>query len=210
MKIIVIGAHPDDYEVGMGGTIHKHVSEGDEVYGIVVTDGEGIGKPEVRKNEAKKAAEVLGIKKVFFLGFPDRKVEYNHDVISKIEDIINEIKPTRVYTHFNGDVHQDHRAISLSTLTAARKVKQLIFYESPTSQINFSPNFFVKFKDVTKKIEAIKAHSSVYDVSKRYFEINCIESVANFRGYQCNTEYAEAFKIFRYMEEEKGINENDS
>lgn len=71
LKIIVIGAHPDDYELGMAGTIMKHVEQGDEVHAIIATKGEVIGMGKQRKEEALKSSKFIGIKSTSFLNLPD-------------------------------------------------------------------------------------------------------------------------------------------
>jgi len=204
MKVLVIGAHPDDYEISIGGTILKHVSKGDEVYSIVATNGDMIGDPQIRKEEARKSADCLGIKKVWFFNLKDTRLNLEEELIYKIEQIILEIKPTRIYTPSPCDTHQDHRALSNATLSAGRKVKQILFYESPSSQTKFVPNFFIDIDTfLDKKIEAIKLHKSVFthDKSRSYLEVDAVKGGAFFRGYQSNLNHAESFEVFRFVED---------
>jgi len=203
MKVLIIGAHPDDYELGMGGTIAKHVKDSDEVYSIIVSDGEKIGSAEERKKEAKKSSEFLKIKKVYFLGLPDTKISEGSETIDKIEEIVNDINPDRVYTHSSFDTHQDHRNVSKATVSACRNVKHILFFESPSSENDFCPNFFVDISDYLQiKIDALNIYKSLEkNGSKRYLEIEAIKGGAYFRGYQAGLKYAEAFKVFRIIED---------
>jgi len=202
MKILVIGAHPDDYELGMSGTIMKHVAEGHEVHGIIATNGDVIGRGSERQNEAKITAKFLGLKSVTFLNMKDTKIEPNKEAIDKIEAHIKRVFPDRIYIHSVNDTHQDHRNLSRATLSAARNVKQILFYESPSSDINFVPNFFVNITNyIERKVECLRLFDSLLKLGdRRYLEIEAIKGGAFFRGYQCKVKYAEAFEVFRYLE----------
>lgn len=203
MRIIVIGAHPDDFELGMAGTIMKHVEAGDEVHAIIASAGEVIGLGEQRKKEAVNSSRFLGIKSTTFLNIPDTMITDGKPTIDKIERQIKRIMPDRIYTHSINDTHQDHRNLSRATLSAARRVKQVIFYESPSTDVHFEANFFVDIeKYIDKKIKCLLMFESLHKMGdRRYLEIDAIKGGAYFRGYQCNRKYAEAFKVFRYLED---------
>jgi LmbE family N-acetylglucosaminyl deacetylase len=207
IKIIVIGAHPDDYELGMAGAILKHVNNGDEVYGIVATNGAMLldrkAKKNVRVEEAKKSAKALGIKKMFYLGLKDTQVSSSHKTIKLIEEIVKKIRPQRIYTHSLNDTHQDHHNLSKAVIVGARKIKQVLFYESPSSDNKFSPTYFIELSEeaLNQKVEVMKLHKSLLNLKRRYLEIGAIKAGASFRGYQVNLNYAEGFEVFRYVEE---------
>jgi len=201
MKVLIVGAHPDDYEIGMAGTIKKHTSNRDEVYSIIMSKGGKIGHGEERAKESLVSAELLGIKKVFSLDFEDTNIPSGFEAIEKIEKIIKELRINRIYTHSIRDVHQDHRNTSRATLAAGRNVKQILFYESPSSDLDFRPTFFVEITDfLDDKLKVLAAYNSLKKVNKRYFEIEAIKSSASFRGYQSNVKFAESFEIFRFLE----------
>ena len=94
MNILIVGAHPDDYELGMAGTIRKHVSNKDNVFSIIMSNGEIIGDTEMRKKEAIKSANYLGIKKTYFLNFKDTRVPSGINAIKELEKIIVKTKST--------------------------------------------------------------------------------------------------------------------
>jgi len=201
VKILVVASHPDDYELGMAGAIKKHISEGDSVIAIIMSNGEAIGNTNVRKLEAIKSAKYLGIEKVYFLNFADTKIPSSIKSIRKIEEIIVKNKIDRIYTHSPRDTHQDHRNTCNAVLSAGRGIKQVLFFESPSSGVDFRPTFFVDISNyISNKIESLKIFKSLLKFKKRYLEIEAIQGGAHFRGYQCGLEYAESFEVFRFVE----------
>ena len=201
MKILIVGAHPDDYELGMAGTIKKHTHLGDEVYSVIMSNGEVIGNSKKRILEAKKSATFLGIKKIYFLNFKDTEISSGIESIQEIEKIIKEHKISRIYTHSLRDTHQDHRNTCMATLSAGRAVPQILFFESPSSDFNFSPTFFIDITSFFKyKIKSLKFYKSLFNLEKRYLEIEAIKSSSYFRGYQSNLKNAESFEVFKFIE----------
>jgi len=201
MKILAIGAHPDDIEYGCGGFLLKAKRSGDKIYLYVLTKGEKGGIPEVREKEQKKAAEYIGAEELFWGNFKDTDLPPLNILIPKIEEVIEKILPDEIYVNYIEDTHQDHRTLAYSVISAARYIKNVIYYEDYTS-INFEPNLFVDIEDVLEeKIKLLKFHKS--QVERKYpTGLDIIESVrdiANFRGFQGKVKYAEGFKAFRYL-----------
>jgi len=177
MKIVVISPHPDDDVIGLGGTIAKLASEGHEVISIYVTDGRGsidafnLGPDRLadrRKEEAKAAARILGIKKTIFLGFKDKGVNSNfsREVLKKLQEeilsIIHTEKPDRIYIPHPKDGHIAHRQISITVLEALRNDGyscDVLGYEvwTPIEK----PDTFVDITDVVNiKRKSIQAHKT--------------------------------------------------
>ncbi len=201
MNILVVGAHPDDYELGMGGTIKKYFTEGHNIISIIMSNGEAIGNTNERVKEAKKSAKFLGINTIYFLNFKDTKISSGIESIKKIEQIIKKHKIDRIYTHSLRDTHQDHRNTCLAVLSAGRNVEQILFFESPSSDLDFRPTFFIDISSYLKeKINSLKIYKSLLKLKKRYLEIKAIIDSASFRGYQSNLKYAECFEVFRFIE----------
>ena len=96
MKILAIGAHPDDVEYGCAGALIHHAQRGDEVYIMIVTDGAQGGDPETRRQEQLAAAKVVGARDVFFGGYPDTKFECHQESITAIESVIGQVNPDSV------------------------------------------------------------------------------------------------------------------
>ena len=201
MNILAVGAHPDDIEFGCGGTLLKYSAKGHHVFFLVLTKGNVGGDPTVRFKEQKDASFFLGAKDVFWGGFNDTELLDNRDTILKIEEVVRRVAPDVVFLNYYDDVHQDHRAAALAGMSATRYVKEVLFYEVPTTQ-HFEPDIFVDIMDILeKKLELLKLHSSQVDKT-RVENLTILESVkscANFRGYQGRVRFAEGFKALRVL-----------
>jgi len=204
VKVLAVGAHPDDIELGAGGTIARHVREGDEVHFLILTYGDKSGDKETRRREALESAKVLNVPFVTFAGIPDTMVTEGIETILKIEEVVKKIEPDRVYTHCIKDTHQDHRNAAYATFSATREVPEVLSFESPDIFPNFNPQYYVRTTDtIAQKIEALqKFHSQR---NKKYLEAEAIKGLAQFRGYQVGryrskVEYAEAFEVIRKIE----------
>ncbi len=203
-NILFIGAHPDDVELGCGGTIVKHLEKKDEVYVLVLSKGEnGNKRHHDRINETTKALCSVGVKKenINVLDIPDTRFDENRKrIFYEIEKAVLKNNILRVYTHTNREYHQDHITVYEETLRAARNVRDLLTYESNAHTFShFSPNLFIDIsKIIAKKIELIKKHYS--QRGKKYMEAKNIKSLAKVRGYQSRVgDYAEGFEIVRMV-----------
>lgn len=201
MNILALGAHPDDIEFGCGGTLIQYAQAGYDVSLLVVTDGKYGGDPEVRRREQEASLNLLGGKKLYFGGFEDTELQDSRQLILKIDEIIDLVKPQIVFLNYMDDVHQDHRALALAGISASRYIPEVIFYEVPTTQ-HFEPDIFVDIQNVLeKKLELLRAHASQLDKT-RVENLTIVESVvscAYFRGYQGRVKYAEGFKALRVL-----------
>jgi LmbE family N-acetylglucosaminyl deacetylase len=120
-------------------------------------------------------------------------------MVSEVEVLIRKICPDFIFVNCGNDTHQDHRSLSKATVSATRYVKNVLFYEVPTT-VNFSPLVFVDIKDtLNKKIDALMAHQS--QVMKTNIEglsiADVAKSTAVFRGIQGRVQYAEGFVPLR-------------
>lgn len=199
MNILAIGAHPDDIEIGCGGTLLKYKDKGFSVFLLVLTDGQFGASKEVRKQEQIRSSKILDANEVFWGGYSDTRFPLDRRSINTIEDVLRKINPQFIFVNYYDDTHQDHRYLAEATISATRYIKNVLFYEVPTTQ-NFSPNVFVDINDVLeKKISLLKAHES--QVMKTNIEDLSIaeiaKSSANFRGIQGRVKYAEGFRSLR-------------
>jgi len=188
-NLVCVFAHPDDESFGPGGTIAKF-SKKYNVYILSATKGDAgqssirsknLG--EVRSEELKKAAKILGVKKVYFLGFKDGTLNNNiyHKLASKIEEKLKILKPEIVLTFEPQGIsgHIDHITISMVTMFAVQKlkfIKEVWQHCRPQGYDKFIKNYFIYFpkgykksqiqkvvktNDVwEKKLEAMRAHKS--------------------------------------------------
>jgi len=199
MRILAIGAHPDDIEFGCGGTLIKYARQGHEVSLLVMTDGGGGGDGAIRRGEQEASARILRSSKTFWGEYPDTAIPLDRGLIQRVERVIHEVQPDFIFVHFGDDTHQDHRHLSTSTLTATRYTRNVLFYEGPTTQ-NFSPSVFVDIASVLEdKVASLQAHTS--QVTKTNIEglsiVDIARSSAHFRGIQGRVRDAEGFVPLR-------------
>jgi len=199
--ILAVGAHPDDIELGCGGTLCAAVRAGTRVIALFVTKGEQSGDAEVRMKESRDALGVLGVKEVFFGDFPDTEIPSSHKSIDFLEQFYTKYKPDIVLTHSVNDIHQDHRQVGWLSISAFRNVPKILAYETPrVNPSAFSPTYFVDIShSVKEKWEALKCHLS--QKAKRYLTYESMVNLASFRGRQVNLAEAEAFEVVKYVEQ---------
>lgn len=140
-RVLAVGAHPDDVEIGVGATLAAHAAAGDELTILTMSGGAVGGSTAVRQEEAAAAAAVVGARLVH-LDFPDTRLVPAEGLITAVEDLVREIEPDRIYTHGVHDRHQDHRAVHEAVEIAARQVPNLWCFQSPSSTVAFAPNRF--------------------------------------------------------------------
>jgi len=200
MNILAVGAHPDDIEIGCGGTLIKYVQRGHNVFLLLITKGEKGGDIETRYAEQVKAAEIVGVRDIYWGDYQDTELlQKGREIIQTVESHIKIVKPDLIFVNFSDDTHQDHRRVNQSVLSATRYVKNVLFYEVPTTS-NFIPHVFVDISDTLEgKIRALEAHQS--QVMKTNIEdlsiVEIARSAATFRGIQGRVKYAEAFSALR-------------
>lgn len=199
MNILAIGAHPDDIEIGCGGSLIKYSDKGHNIFLLIMTNGEQGGAPDVRKAEQEQVANLLGAEDLFWGDIVDTHLAVNLESIQKIESVLAKVKPNFIFSPFSDDTHQDHRHLAQMTVSATRYIKNVLFYEGPTTQ-RFNPDVYIDISGkIERKIELLKAHKS--QVQKTNIEdvsiIDIAYSSANFRGIQGRVKYAEAFCALR-------------
>lgn len=200
MKILAIGAHPDDIEVGCAGTLAKYAQQGNEIHLLVMTEGAKGGDGSGRRDEQHRAAEFLQPKSLTWGGYEDTKLMPRmNEMVHDVEQIMDRIGPDFIFVHYDDDTHQDHRALSKATVSATRYVRNVLLYEGPTSR-NFAPTVFVDIKEtIDRKVSMLLAHQS--QVMKTNIEglsiVDVIKSTAMFRGIQGRVQFAEGFMPLR-------------
>jgi len=215
-KIMVVSAHPDDETIGCGGTLLKHIAEGDSVYWLIVTNittKDGWNKEFVtkRQKEITRVTEQFGFKKTFKLNFPAAKLETIPIgiIISKISQIIKSVQPEIIYIVNENDVHTDHKITFQATYSCTKNfrspfIKRILMYEC-LSETEFAPalsrNMFVPnvFFDISpfflRKMEILDNYKSELMVDNLPRSKSTIKALAQFRGSRIGKEYAEAFNL---------------
>ncbi len=196
--ILFIGAHPDDVEIGSGGCMARHFTQGDSINILTLSSGGSGGHFATRREEAKKAAEIFHAN-LFLKDLTDTEISHV-DTINLIDEVVQQIEPTHVYTHSIHDVHQDHRNVHHASIVACRGVPNLYCYLSPSTSIYFKPNLFVEITNyIDKKLEVLAVYKS--QVSKRpYLQEDMIRATARYWGRYSNYGLAEPMEIMRQTE----------
>ncbi|SFK46230.1 PIG-L family deacetylase [Cellulomonas sp. KH9] len=159
-RVLAIGAHPDDVEIGVGGTLAAHAAAGDDLVILTLSGGAVGGATSVRHSEAAAAAAVVGAR-LIHRDFPDTHLVPAEGIITAIEEVVAEVQPDRIYTHGPHDRHQDHRAVHEAVQVAARQVPNLWCFQSPSSTVAFAPNRFVDIDGfVETKLRMLAAFAS--------------------------------------------------
>jgi LmbE family N-acetylglucosaminyl deacetylase len=222
-RILIVAAHPDDDVLGCGGIMAKYssskdfsilfIAEGDSCrFNKHNTESEKLKKNiEARRVSAIKSLSVFGITKIKFVDLPCGRLDTIPilDINHVIEGEIKNFNPSTIITHSEDDVNNDHRIVSRSVIMATRpymgsSIKTVMSFEVQSSSewnlINpFKPNFF---ETLSKSQVNMKWRSiSYYDNEVRvYPHPRSKEGVfynAGYRGMQCGSHYAEAFRIIR-------------
>jgi len=218
--ILVAAAHTDDEALGCGGTIAKHVSQGDRVYAVFMADGV-TSRPEASEQElsernaaAREAHRILGIKESYMLGFPDNRMDSVPilEIVQKLEKVLAEVQPQVVYTHHSGDLNVDHRVTHQVVLTACRpvpsaSVKQIYAFEVlsatewNTPGVNsFTPTVFVDISEyLDTKIRALDAYKLEMREPPHSRSIVNARRLAEFRGNCVGVDVAEAMMALRII-----------
>jgi len=218
-KVLIVVAHTDDETIGMGGTIKKHINNGDEVFAISMTDGIGSRELFQKKDILKRvessnlASKILGFKWIERFNFKDNMLDSEPllEIIKPLEKFKESIQPNIVYTHCGGDLNIDHRVIANAVLTVFRPEPRdscqeirLLEISSATDFGNefitgkFHPNLF---EDISKTWDDKEKALLAYEEELREFphsrSLEGIKNLARLRGNQVGIEMAEAFQIIR-------------
>jgi LmbE family N-acetylglucosaminyl deacetylase len=207
-RVIVIGAHPDDTEIGAGGTIAAYAQRGHRVVMVNVRvpggpDDTSHHDQERRRLEAERAARTLGAE-LFSFGWPRDAIQPDARLVTAIDKLLADVAPTAVYTQWLGDSHPEHVALSRAVLAATRRNHcSLYMYEATIpggiSAYAFRPQ---KFVDVSETIDCKMASLACYETQlERYGQgwLEAIRGRAAHRGFQIGRRYAEAFEVVKEL-----------
>ncbi len=223
MKILVVAAHPDDEIIGVGGTIARHVSKGDEVTCVILGEGNTSRNNtytsvqqtylEMSHNETHCACKELGVSNIHRHEFSDNRFDSLSllDIVKVVEGHIDRIGPEVVYTHFGGDINIDHAVTFRAVMTATRPlpgstIKSVYAFETLSStEWNFTscfrPNYFVNITDyLTKKLNSMKHYQSELREFPHPRSLEAISLNAKVWGAKSGFHAAEPFMLVRSFE----------
>ena len=224
---VVVAAHPDDEVLGVGGTIAKMAREQMNVYVVFTATGISsrytdfnLYKEKIEKEilalqkQAKESAEILGVKDIFYLDFPDNRLDTvsRMDITHKIKSYLDKIRPKIMFTHHPGDYNWDHSIVYDASLMAARANPGDYFpdyiytYEVLSSTERaaqephtvFCPTTYVNIDStIEKKKKAITAYKSELREYPHPRSPEAVEMLALKRGNEVGIAFAEAFHLIR-------------
>ncbi|HMK53203.1 MAG TPA: PIG-L deacetylase family protein [Methanobacteriaceae archaeon] len=223
MTILVIAAHPDDEVLGCGGTLAR-LSPEHECYILIL--GEGAASRDMNpdklkkykkdlKNQGTMANKSLGAKKTFFEDLPDNRFDEIPllDIVKIIEDYLDKIDPSTIFTHHGGDLNIDHHLTNRALFTAARpfmdsSIERIMLFEvlsstewcEPTASNYFIPNTYYNISEtIEKKLDAFRFYENEVRDYPHPRSVTGIKLLAQKRGMEMGLEYAEAFKLGRFI-----------
>ena len=207
---IVFAPHADDETFGMGGTLLKAKQQGIETHLVVLTDGSQGGRTddlvEVRRQEVRKAADLLGIASLKNWSEPDRFLETNSEIVTRVTELILEISPRTVFFPGPLEIHPDHRAACALVWKALQEVK--LSAETPIAisyeiSVQNPVNMFI---NITSQIEEKKRVMQVYtsqNAENNYPELVVALDKGRTFSLPHEVKFAEGF--FKYKEEDLGL-----
>lgn len=214
-RVLAIGAHPDDIEIGAGGFIYRLITERRaEVTFLVITPGVQAWQTGTsykmldRRREAEEAGKILRVTSVCVLELPDCELHNRvHEVTRHIEAFIynEEMEPQYdiVLSHSGIDTHSDHVQVYKSTIASIRYFQgSLLLYQVPSTIPNeFKPNFFVGLtgQSLDMKIRAIMAHQSQRDKGRDFMQSDRIRGMATSWSlfHRLPRQGLEAFELYK-------------
>ena len=219
MKILAVSAHPDDETLGCGGALLKHAAEGDSLFWLVATR---TYEPEwsaetirIKADEVKRVAEAYGMQHYFKLGFPSIRLDTLPlaDLICRIRNVIEEVKPGVVYLVHGGDVNSDHYVLFTAVMSVLKGfymlkqgVRRILSYETLSSTEAAPPQPYRAFvpdvyRDITPWIEQKLQIMGLYESESHPDPMprgpSAIRALARYRGASIGVDYAEAFMLIR-------------
>jgi LmbE family N-acetylglucosaminyl deacetylase len=211
-SVVVIAAHPDDELMGCGGTVALHARHGDHVVSVIVCEGEslrygpnGVGQAE----HTRRAAATLGVRDVRTLGFPDQRLDTLTltAIITPLERILREVRPSLVYCQYGGDINRDHELLFKALLVAARPTESYLdaVYAFDTASStewgyprSFAPDTWV---DIAQTLEVKLAAMACYESEVRPYphprSLDALRHRALAWGNQHCMDAAEVFMTVR-------------
>ncbi len=219
MRVLAVGAHPDDLELLCGGTLAKYARRGDEVTLAVATNGE-VGSPnlpqeeiaEIRHREAAAAAAVIGAKFIW-MNYPDEFLFSNEQTRLAFLNVVRKARPDVILTHAPVDYHPDHRTTGqilwdIRVMTTVPNIRTEeppcatipeVYYFDTIAGISFVPEFYVDISETFElKKQMLACHKSQSTWLQDQYQMDYLQFVeytGRYRGLQCGARFAECFQL---------------
>jgi N-acetylglucosamine malate deacetylase 1 len=201
-RVLFLGAHPDDIELGCGALLH-HIVKETEILCVTLSDNQKNPELENVKAEHYQAMHVLGVpeEKILFGPFTTRVFpNARQEILEYFLQLSRDFQPDLIFVHSKQDVHQDHLTMTDEALRAFRGITVLGF-DVVRSSYGFFPHFLVEVteEDVNKKIEALSCYETYRD--RYYFNSELTRSIMIRHGALAELPFAEGFDILRIVGE---------
>lgn len=201
MNVLMIGAHPDDIEIGCGGlTLKLAYKGGFKIIWLIMTSGDLIrANKKTRIEEQRQSCNSMKHVTWDQQFFSDNGLPYELvPMINLIEKKIKEYEVDMIVTHSAHDTHHDHRAVFQASVEAGRNIDNIICYEEIVSTVDFKPNLFLDIdKLIEDKIKLVANHAS--QCNKTCLNLESIRALARHRMAQLNQSigHCEAFEVYK-------------
>jgi LmbE family N-acetylglucosaminyl deacetylase len=219
VRVLAVGAHPDDLEILCAGALAKYALRGDYVVMAVSTNGE-VGSStlskseiaEVRRNEAKASADVIGAE-LLWMGYPDEFLFSNEETRLAFLNLVRQVSPDVILTHGPSDYHPDHRTTGqilwdIRVMTTVpniktdappcRKIPEIYYYDT-VAGIEFVPQHYVDISETfelkKKMLACHKSQAPWLEMQYGLSYLEFIEYTGRYRGLQCGVRFAECFQV---------------
>jgi len=219
-SVLVIAPHPDDEVLGVGGTMLRHVADGDAVHVVICTKGRpprfSPDQVERVQAEARQAHLLIGVTGSHFLDLPAAQLDTlpGADVNGALADVVDRVNPDTVYIPHAGDVHRDHQIIFQAAMVGCRPVgedfpKRILAYET-VSETDwhaapitpaFIPNVFADISNyIDRKLEACAVYASQIRPAPDHRSLEALRALSVMRGNTMSMRNAEAFMLIRELQ----------
>ena len=202
MKIIAFGAHPDDLEPQIGGSVAKFVHEGAKVTLVTCTlTSTGAQSSSTRQEEGRRAAKILG-SEFIGMGIKEEELAFNRQLINQIDEIINVINPDIVFTVSGEDSHQDHQSVYQSVISASRKNSFSLVSLGQVLPGGIGKHKLNYFNDISDFIKTKQEAMMQYESQIKKYGDQWVEAVIardKSWGFNIGTKFAEAHFIEKWI-----------
>lgn len=201
MRILVIAPHADDEVLGAGGSVSKHIAQGNDVHLLICGE-----RRQDNMEQIKSATEHY--KKSYMLKYDDEAYyESFDDMLKSVEQVYNQIKPHVVYIPNRDDFNRDHRCVFEICEIVCRRYQahaptRVLMYETPSSTTqsfnnNFKCNHYetLSQQHIMDKIDTLMLYKNELREFPNPRSERGVLVQANFRGMECGFEFAEGFNI---------------
>lgn len=199
--VLALGAHPDDIELGCGGSLARLRGTGSQIHAALFSScsDETPDDPRVRTREFEEAAKEIGVESQVVFDFPNRRLpEHRQEIMESMEKLQASLRPDLVFIPFLDDPHQDHETVGRAAIRAFRRRETILQYEILRyGSHSFTPSLFIDITGTLDVKVAALLHYRSQLGRRAYFDEESFRSLARVRGSQSGYDYAEGFVVYK-------------